>query len=73
MIEVRPEAEATSDREIQSRFSGTAWTGCDSWYRDANGRIVANWPGYMREYVAATRELDLTEYRFVDQTAPVGV
>ena len=72
-IEVRQEVEATSDRELQSRFSGTAWTGCDSWYRDPNGRIVANWPGYMREYVAATRELDLTQYRFVDQPAAVAV
>ena len=24
---------------------------CDSWYRDEQGRIVANWPGYMREYL----------------------
>jgi cation diffusion facilitator CzcD-associated flavoprotein CzcO len=71
-IEVRTEVEAASDREVQSRFAGTAWTGCDSWYRDANGRIVANWPGYMREYLEATRELDLTEYRFVDQPARVA-
>ncbi len=33
-IEVRPEVEAASDREVQSRFAGTAWTRCDSWYRD---------------------------------------
>ena len=26
---------------------------CDSWYRDEQGRIVANWPGYMREYLRA--------------------
>ena len=39
-------------RELQARFAGTAWTGCDSWYRDESGRIVTNWPGYMREYEA---------------------
>ncbi|MDQ3768344.1 MAG: NAD(P)/FAD-dependent oxidoreductase, partial [Actinomycetota bacterium] len=61
-IEVRPEVEAASDRAIQERFTGTAWTRCDSWYRDRDGRIVANWPGYMREYVRATRELDPGEY-----------
>ncbi|MGH2893177.1 MAG: flavin-containing monooxygenase, partial [Solirubrobacteraceae bacterium] len=28
-FEVRPEVEAASDRELQARFEGTAWTGCD--------------------------------------------
>jgi cation diffusion facilitator CzcD-associated flavoprotein CzcO len=63
-IEVRPEVEAASDRELQARFDGTAWTQCDSWYRDERGRIVANWPGYMREYVEKTGQLDASEYRF---------
>ena len=52
-IDVRPEVEAASDRELQARFAGTAWTRCDSWYRDESGRIVTNWPGYMHEYVRA--------------------
>ena len=66
-IDVRPEVEAASDREVQARFPGTAWTRCDSWYRDDEhgGRIVANWPGYMREYVDRTRELDPSEYALV--------
>ena len=63
-IDVRPEVEAASDREVQARFAGTAWTRCDSWYRDDEGRIVANWPGYMREYVDRTRTLDPAEYTF---------
>jgi hypothetical protein len=63
-IEVLPEVEAASDRALQARFAGTAWTQCDSWYRDENGRIVANWPGYMREYLEQTRELNVDEYRF---------
>jgi cation diffusion facilitator CzcD-associated flavoprotein CzcO len=71
-IEVLPEVEAASDRALQARFAGTAWTQCDSWYRDENGRIVANWPGYMREYLEQTRELNVDEYRFAslpDRTA----
>jgi cation diffusion facilitator CzcD-associated flavoprotein CzcO len=64
-IEVRPEVEAASDRALQSRFAGTAWTQCDSWYRDERGRIVANWPGYMREYLLQTRRLQASEYRFL--------
>jgi cation diffusion facilitator CzcD-associated flavoprotein CzcO len=64
-VEVRREVERASDRELQARFAGTAWTRCDSWYRDERGRIVANWPGYMREYLARTRELDPREYSFL--------
>ena len=64
-IEVRREVEAASDRELQSRFAGTAWTRCDSWYRDDSGRIVANWPGSMREYREQTRELDPAHYEFL--------
>jgi cation diffusion facilitator CzcD-associated flavoprotein CzcO len=64
-IEVRREVEAASDRELQSRFAGTAWTRCDSWYRDDSGRIVTNWPGSMREYEQQTRELDPAHYEFI--------
>jgi cation diffusion facilitator CzcD-associated flavoprotein CzcO len=63
-VEVRADVEAVSDRELQARFDGTAWTACDSWYRDEHGRIVANWPGYMREYVERTHALDPDEYVF---------
>jgi cation diffusion facilitator CzcD-associated flavoprotein CzcO len=63
-LEVRAEVEANSDRQTQERFAGTAWTGCDSWYLDQQGRNVANWPGYMREYVEATRSFDPAEYAF---------
>jgi cation diffusion facilitator CzcD-associated flavoprotein CzcO len=71
-IEVRADVEAASDRSLQARFAGTAWTQCDSWYRDQNGRIVANWPGYMREYLERTRWIETAEYRFAplpDRTA----
>jgi hypothetical protein len=68
-IEVRAEIEQASDEALQARFAGTAWTGCDSWYRDESGRIVANWPGYMREYFEQTRVLDPREYRFTPAPA----
>jgi cation diffusion facilitator CzcD-associated flavoprotein CzcO len=64
-IDVRPEVEAASDREVQARFAGTAWTQCDSWYRNESGRIVANWPGYMREYEEAVRVLDPSEFELL--------
>ena len=72
-IEVRAEVEYASDRELQARFAGTAWTQCDSWYRDENGRIVTNWPGYMREYLERTARLDAAEYRFAPLPKPATV
>jgi cation diffusion facilitator CzcD-associated flavoprotein CzcO len=72
-IEVRAEVEAASDRALQARFAGTAWTQCDSWYRDERGRIVANWPGYMREYLERTRQLDASEYHFTPLPKPATV
>jgi hypothetical protein len=71
-IEVRPEVEAASDRAVQARFSGTAWTRCDSWHRDEAGRIVANWPGYMREYVEQTRAMEPADYRFLEPPARIA-
>jgi cation diffusion facilitator CzcD-associated flavoprotein CzcO len=68
-IEVRAEVEAASDREVQERFAGTAWTHCNSWYRDASGRIVANWPGYVREYEERVRSLDPSEYELIPAPA----
>ncbi len=72
-IEVRADVEAASDRELQHRFAGTAWTACDSWYRDERGRIVANWPGYMREYAARTARLDASEFEFAPMHEPAAV
>lgn len=66
-IAVRADVEAAADRANQERFAGTAWVDCDSWYRNANGRIVANWPGYMREYVRQTAQLNPGDFSF---TAP---
>ncbi|HTZ85136.1 MAG TPA: NAD(P)/FAD-dependent oxidoreductase [Solirubrobacteraceae bacterium] len=63
-IELKREVHDAADRALQARFAGTAWTMCDSWYRDERGRIVANWPGYMREYFEATETLDPSEYAF---------
>jgi cation diffusion facilitator CzcD-associated flavoprotein CzcO len=72
-IAVRAEVEAASDRETQARFAGTAWTECDSWYRDDRGRIVANWPGYMREYARRTERLDPDEFELIAAAAtPAG-
>ena len=72
-IEVRPDVEAVSDRETQARFAGTAWTQCNSWYRDDTGRVVTNWPGYMRDYAEKARVLDPNEYELVPAPMPTRI
>jgi cation diffusion facilitator CzcD-associated flavoprotein CzcO len=69
-VDVRAEAEAAYDRDTQAAFEGTAWQRCDSWYRDSEGRIVANWPRYMRDYEESVRMLDPSEFVFIPQPEP---
>ncbi len=72
-IAVRPEVEAASDRETQSRFPGTAWVDCHSWYRTQDGRIVTQWPGYMDEYVRRVRVFEPREYELMPLPDPAPV
>ncbi|GLY03747.1 NAD(P)/FAD-dependent oxidoreductase [Actinoplanes sp. NBRC 101535] len=57
-LEVRRERAEAYDREIQSRLAGSVWTGCQSWYRTAAGRVVTNWPGMAAEYRRRTARPD---------------
>ena len=69
-LDVRPEVEAVGNRRLQARFAGTAWMDCHSWYQNDRGRIVANWPGYMREYLHATRRFEPADFQFMRAPAP---
>lgn len=64
-IQVRSDIEAKTDRAVQAGFQGTAWTRCESWYRNESGRIVANWPGYMRQYEQRARALDPLNFTLI--------
>lgn len=63
-IDVRPDVEEAFDRDVQRRFRSTVWsTGCTSWYRAADGRIVNNWPGYTFTYRRVTRRPNPRDFR----------
>jgi hypothetical protein len=64
-LDVRPEVQEAGLRELRTRFAGTAWTTCNSWYRAPDGRNIANWPGYMTEYATRTRRLTPSDYRLI--------
>jgi cation diffusion facilitator CzcD-associated flavoprotein CzcO len=49
-IDVRESVMRAFNDEIAARLDGSVWSRCRSWYRADNGRIIALWPGFTREY-----------------------
>jgi cation diffusion facilitator CzcD-associated flavoprotein CzcO len=63
-IDVRPEVLGAYNRGLQQRLGGSVWSQCRSWYRMDNGRVIAIFPGFTREYVKAVKQVDLSDYTF---------
>ena len=62
-IEVEAHAMAAYNAALQARLEASVWSQCHSWYRAANGRIVALFPGPTAEYLAAVRVPRESDYR----------
>ncbi len=71
-LEVRPEAEAIWNEEIQTAMAGTVWTsgGCASWYLDEHGRNTTLWPGFTWDFRRKLRRFDPAAYTFTLPAAP---
>lgn len=63
-IGVKPAVMAASNEVLRQRLGGSVWAGCRSWYRAADGRIFALWPGFTRDYVRALREQEFAQFDF---------
>jgi hypothetical protein len=74
-VDVRPEAQAAFNDEVQRRMGATVWTsGCMSWYLDAHGHNTTLWPGFTWEFRRRTRRFDPARYALTPRVAaPVGV
>lgn len=68
-IAVREDVEREFDETLQGRLVDGVWSACSSWYRDASGRISANWPGLVTEYRRRTARFRPGDYERI--TAPV--
>lgn len=65
-IDVRPEAEAAFNREMQSKSAETVWTtGCASWYLDGSGRNTTLWPGFTFTFRHRLKRADLAEFELI--------
>lgn len=72
-IEVREDVERDYNVRLQEKLGKTVWaTGCRSWYKHRNGKIVALWPGYSFIFRRQMRAFHLDEY-LTDQCADRSV
>jgi cation diffusion facilitator CzcD-associated flavoprotein CzcO len=63
-VEVRPDAQAAYNRELEALTAGTVWVtgGCASYYIDRNGRNATLWPTFTWPFRRRTREFDSGAY-----------
>jgi cation diffusion facilitator CzcD-associated flavoprotein CzcO len=63
-VDVRPEAQAAYNAEIEAMTKGTVWVsgGCSSYYIDRNGRNSTIWPTFTYPFRRRTREFDEAAY-----------
>ena len=76
-VEVRPEAEAAYNHELERMTEGTVWVtgGCASYYIDRNGRNSTIWPTFTWPFRKRTREFDEGAYALgagVPEPSPAG-
>ena len=62
-FEVRPDAMAAYNAQIQSKLPGTVWmSGCASWYLDADGKNTTIWPDFTWRFRHRTRRFNARAY-----------
>ena len=65
-IDVRKEAMAAFNRELQQDMQKTVWAaGCSSWYKTADGKVTNNWSSFTARYWWQMRHPDFNEYALV--------
>lgn len=69
-IDLRPEVMALFNQQLQQGLQNSAFvTGCNSWYRTKEGRVVTNWWGTVEAYKARTACLNPSEYELLSTVA----
>jgi cation diffusion facilitator CzcD-associated flavoprotein CzcO len=62
-VDVKPEAQAAYNADMQSRLSGSVWaSGCNSWYRTAAGKIPNNYVGRAGRFKKELSRFEETAY-----------
>jgi cation diffusion facilitator CzcD-associated flavoprotein CzcO len=74
VVDVRPEAEAAYNAELDRMTEGTVWVsgGCSSYYIDRNGHNATIWPTFTWPFRQRTRRFDEAAYA-LGAPAPAAV
>jgi cation diffusion facilitator CzcD-associated flavoprotein CzcO len=72
-IEVRAPVLQHYNRGLQRRLRRSVWSGCHSWYLDADGVNRALWPGFSFEYWARTRRARRSAYVVTHARTPGAI
>lgn len=66
-MDVRKDQWERYSSMMQKGLEGSVWSsGCSSWYLDENGKNTLNWPGFTFSYRLSTRNVDPTDYQFLE-------
>ena len=63
-LDLKPAVMQDFNQRLQARLETSVWSGCRSWYRAADGRNIALWPGFTREYVLAVEGQRFEDFEF---------
>ncbi len=68
-VEVREDAQAAFDAELEAATVGTVWTAghCRSWYLDATGTNTTLWPGWSFRFRQRTRRFEPQKFRLAPE------
>ena len=70
IVSVTPQACADYNRHMQSSFDDTVWaSGCQSWYRKADGRIETLYPYNARSFRKLMKSIDPNHVKFDTPTS----
>lgn len=63
-LEVKSNIHDAYNREIQNKLANSVWNsgGCNSWYKNANGKNVTLWPGFTFEFRLRTNRFAPEDY-----------
>jgi cation diffusion facilitator CzcD-associated flavoprotein CzcO len=72
-LDVKQSVGARYDAAVQERLRDSVYTRCESWYRaGGDGRVIGNWPGFMKEYERSIATVDPADYERVTAAVPAG-
>jgi 4-hydroxyacetophenone monooxygenase len=66
-LDVRPDVHDRFNEAVdaENRRMAWGWSGVNSWYKNASGRVTQNWPFTLLEYWQRTREPDPADYELL--------